>query len=160
MPRKQSTSTADTLTLREIATLVANSVRKQHNRTVNPELVKWIYAALIEIITEELKQNGKFTITNIGTFNTHIYGGFTRNTYNVNTRKQSVEIVPERVVVRYTPSQFLKAYLNNQDISLGTKTRKKVIEKKEKASVSKKALLEKEKKLRNQEAYEKLMGLK
>lgn len=157
MPRKQSESKADALTMKEVCNMMANLVKKEKKNST-PELAKLYYMALIEIISDELKRNGKFTLINIGTFETRMFGGFHRNTYNVNTKKQSMELVPERIVVKFSPADFIKAYLNNREISLGTK--KKIREKinQEKAPVkSREALVKKEKQLARQKKYEELM---
>lgn len=147
-------SKANALTLREISDLIAVSVKKQ-GKTVTAETAKLCYLALIEIIADELKRNGKFVITNIGSLETYMFGGFMRNSYNVQTKEHKLEKVPETVVVKFNPSDYIKAYLNNREIPLGMRRRSKEVEKKARVSKTKKELLKKEMAVKKKKKYEK-----
>ena len=61
--------------------------------------------ALIEVISEELKEQGKITLTGFGTFKT----AFRKEMTGINP-KTGVEIsIPQRRVVRFVPGKALKA---------------------------------------------------
>lgn len=158
---KNSCSRAKTLTLKEISNLLAISVKKISNKNTSAEMAKLYYLALIELISEELKRNGKFIIPNIGTLETSVYGGFRRNTFNVNTQQYNLEKVPERIIIKFTPADFIKAYLNNREIPLSTKRRNQKLKAQKLKEISKKELVEKEKKnermKRKERAYKKMI---
>lgn len=156
MPKEQKVSTARALTMREIVKLLTISAQKQ-NKNASAEMAQLYYKCLIELMADEIKRNGKFTITNIGTLETKIYGGFRRNTYNVNKKRYEPEIVPESIVLRFIPSDFIKAYLNNRDISLGTKRRNKSLTIKEEKFLKREQAKQKERELERQRKYEELL---
>ncbi len=123
-------STVPVLTSAEIAESLAISLKKRY-KCVTVEMAKEFYAAFVELISDELKRNGKFNITNLGSFETYLWGGFHRNAYNVYYGKYIPEIAPVTIALKFIPSDFIKAYLNNETDPLKAKRRAKEVRKRE-----------------------------
>lgn len=153
---KTGASKANALTLREISDRLAVSVKKQ-GKKITSETAKLCYLAFVELMADEIKHNGKFSITNIGSFETEMRGSYTRNSFNVQTREYTLETVPEVVMVRFRPSPYIKGYINNKEVPLSMGRRNREVEKEIKRGSTRKELLEKEMKAKKRQKYEKLI---
>lgn len=153
---KTGASKANALTLREISDRLAVS-GVIFFPCFFTETAKLCYLAFVELMADEIKHNGKFSITNIGSFETEMRGSYTRNSFNVQTREYTLETVPEVVMVRFRPSPYIKGYINNKEVPLSMGRRNREVEKEIKRGSTRKELLEKEMKSKKRQKYEKLI---
>jgi nucleoid DNA-binding protein len=141
----------------ELAELIAISVKKT-KPSFTTEMAKLCMKTFIEIMADEIKNNGYFNIPNIGTFKISTCGGTVKRVYNIHTKQKNNVMIPLTYMVRFKTSEYLKGYLNNLEPSLKVKNKSAAKAKEAvKPEFQREVMIEKQKRARKQKRLAELL---